>query len=254
MLPPPVSSTASCIPETTTKLPPPLSALILPLAEPTLMLPPPVCRLRSPPIAPASMLPPPVSAFTLPPMSSTRIVPPPLVASTRPEIPVVVTLPPSWDPFFNDSPTRPPKPGPVCCVPAAGCTGSDRLRPASAKQRVRCCPHGKDPASAAPEFASQDWHRSQELQVRHHVRGRHPSRKAPDPLLPSGALRDWSRNAARTTALREHAHHLASASGGRLNPSARRSCSYCAPRTAATAECADRSMIPALPGWKRCCT
>src|SRR6266567_3410013 len=163
-------------------------------------------------------------------------------------------LAPSWNTFFNDSPNRPPKPGPACCAPAAGCTGSDRLRPASAKQRVRCCPHGKDPASAAPEFASQDWHRSPELQVRHHVRGRHPSRKGPDPLLPSGALRDWSRNAARTTALREHAHHSASVSGGRLNPSARRSCNCYARQTAATAECADRSMTLALPGWKPCCT
>ncbi len=47
MLPPPVSSTAPCSPETTITLPPPLSALILPLAEPTLMVPPPVCRLSS---------------------------------------------------------------------------------------------------------------------------------------------------------------------------------------------------------------
>src|SRR5579872_7062253 len=95
MLPPPVSSTASCEPEAIFMLPPPLSASILPWAELTLIEPPPVCRLTSEATLPTSMLPPPVSALTLPPISSTRMVPPPLCASTRPVTLLAVTLPPS---------------------------------------------------------------------------------------------------------------------------------------------------------------
>src|SRR6266705_100591 len=75
MFPPPVSTVAPCMQETTETLPPPLSALSFPLAEATLMFPPPVRTFTSLPAVPTSMVPPPVSASIAPPLSSRRILP-----------------------------------------------------------------------------------------------------------------------------------------------------------------------------------